>query len=331
MWFRFMKGGRAVFRLRICMAAATAALGMTVSGCGDEKQIEREQAYRQTGLERMDQGDYAGAVKAFDQALRERVGIVSNLEEDINFYKAFAQIEAGKLSDAIATYSAILDYDKKNADAYYLRGCAYMSAGQADDAASDFQKAADYEKNNGQMYAGIYEQLVLAGLLDDAAGYLEQGLKIKGDSASACLSRGRLYFVSGNYEKAESELNAALDKKEVLANLYLGRVFQAQGKNEEAKSYYEAYLEENPNDSKVLYELGQIAFENTDYEQAVSWFEEGMACKNVINKRELWSGKIAAMEYMGNFDSAKQEMEAYLESYPNDGAAQREYLFLKTR
>lgn len=326
-----MKGGSIIFRFRICSVIAAAALFAAAGGCGDGKQIEREQAHRKTGLECIDQGDYEGAVKAFDQALQERVGIVSNLEEDINFYKAYAQIESGKNADAVETYSAIIEYDKKNADAYYLRGCAYMSAGQAEDAAADFKKAADYEKDNGQMYAGIYEQLVMAGLLDDAAGYLEQGLKMKGDSAAACLSRGRLYFISGDYEKAESELNAALDKKEVAANLYLGRVFQAQGRKEDAKSYYEAYLEENPNDSKVLYELGQIAFENEDYEQAILWFEEGMACKNVMNKREIWAGKIAALEYMGNFDSAKQEMEVYLESYPNDGAAQREYLFLKTR
>jgi len=261
-----MKGGSIIFRFRICSVIAAVALLAAAGGCGDGKQIENEQAHRKTGLERIDQGDYEGAVNAFDQALQERVGIVSNLEEDINFYKAYAQIESGKNADAVETYSAIIEYDKKNADAYYLRGCAYMSAGQAEDAAADFKKAADYEKDNGQMYAGIYEQLVMAGLLDDAAGYLEQGLKMKGDSAAACLSRGRLYFISGDYEKAESELNAALDKKEVAANLYLGRVFQVQGRNEDAKSYYEAYLEENPNDSKVLYELGQIAFENEDYE-----------------------------------------------------------------
>lgn len=311
-----------------CLALLTAAC---TCGCGDKKQVESEQAYRQQGLALLDQGDYEGAVDAFNKALQERVGIVSNLEEDINFYKAHAQMEAGSVKDAIATYSAIIDYDKKNADAYYLRGCAYISAGQAKEAAADFQKAADNDKKNGQMYAGIYEQLVLAGMLDEAAAYLDQGLKIKGDGAAACLSRGRLYYVSGNYEKAEAELNAALDKKETTANLYLGRVLKAQGQQEEATAYYEAYLEENPNDSKVLYELGQISFQEENYEQAVSWFEEGMACKNVMNKRELWAGKIAALEHMGNFEAAKQEMQVYLESYPNDGAAQREFVFLKTR
>ncbi len=311
-----------------CLALLTAAC---TCGCGDKKQVESEQAYRQQGLALLDQGDYEGAVDAFNKALQERVGIVSNLEEDINFYKAHAQMEAGSVKDAIATYSAIIDYDKKNADAYYLRGCAYISAGQAKEAAADFQKAADNDKKNGQMYAGIYEQLVLAGMLDEASAYLDQGLKIKGDGAAACLSRGRLYYVSGNYEKAEAELNAALDKKETTANLYLGGVLKAQGQQEEATAYYEAYLEENPNDSKVLYELGQISFQEENYEQAVSWFEEGMACKNVMNKRELWAGKIAALEHMGNFEAAKQEMQVYLESYPNDGAAQREFVFLKTR
>lgn len=326
-----MKSRKIVSRLRICSVAAAVVLLTAACGCGDEKLVQTEQDHRQAGLELIDQGDYEGAVAAFDKALNVRVGIVSNLEEDINFYKAYAQMEAGKTKDAVATYTAIIDYDKENADAWYLRGCAYMSDGQAENAAEDFKQASEYNKDNGEMYAGIYEQLVSAGLLDDAAGYLEQGLKIKGDSAAACLSRGRLYLISGNYEKAESELNAALDKKAVTANLYLGRLFQAQGKNEEAQSYYETYLEETPNDSKVLYELGQIAFEDGDYEQAISWFEEGMACKNVINKRELWSGKIAALEYMGDFDVARQEIEVYLESYPNDGAAQREEAFLKTR
>ncbi len=311
--------------------AAAVLLLTAACGCGDEKLVKSEQEYRQTGLALIDQGDYEGAIGAFNDALQVRVGLVSNLEEDINFYKAYAQMEAGKSKDAIATYTAIIDYDKNNAEAYYLRGCAYMSTGDAKQAAKDFAQAAKTNKDHGEMYAGIYEQLVMAGLLDEAAGYLDQGLKIKGDGASACLARGRLYSVSGDYAKAESELNAALDQKAGMANLYLGRVFQAQGRNEEAQSYYEAYLEENPNDSKVLYELGQIAFQADDYAQAVTWFEEGMACKNVINKRELWGGKIAALEYMGKFDTAKQELRVYLESYPNDGAAQREYVFLKSR
>ncbi len=318
---------------RICMPVIAAVLlsAAAVSGCGDAKQVNKELAGRKTGLEYIDKDDYDNAILAFNKALGERAGIVSNLEEDINFYKAFAQIEAGKTQDAIRTYTALIEYDEKNADAYYLRGCAYISTGKNKQAVSDFEQASKAKKDSGAMCAGIYEQLMSAGLSGEAASYLKQGLELKGDDAASCLARGKLYLLSGDYEKAETELGNALELKDPAANLYLGRLFQAQDKGEEARSYYEAYLQDNPNDSKVLYELGQIAFLQGNFEEAVSWFEQGLSCKNILNKRALWTGRIAALEYAGNFPGALDEVNRYLEQYPNDAAAQKELLFLQSR
>lgn len=310
--------------------AAILLVMSVVSGCGDAKQVENEQSLRQIGLNQLDKGDYESAIHAFDKALNERVGIVSNLEEDINFYKAYAQIEAGKTQDAIDTYTALIEYDKKNSDAYYLRGCAYMSTEDTDLAVEDFEQAIKYKDDSGELYAGIYEQLMDAGLSEEAASYLEQGLELKGDSAAACLTRGRLYLAGGYYDKAVTELKAALEKKEMSANLYLGETFRAQGKKEDAKAYYEAYAKDHPQDSKVLYELGNLAFEEGAYNEAVSYYEQGLSCKSIVNKQGLWSGKIAALEYKGDFAGAKQEMESYLESYPQDEQAKREYIFLKS-
>ena len=81
----------------------------------------------------------------------------------------------------------------------------------------------------------------------------------------------------------------------------------------------------------MLYELGQIAFLQGNFEEAVSWFEQGLSCKNILNKRALWTGRIAALEYAGNFPGALDEVNRYLEQYPNDAAAQKELLFLQTR
>lgn len=335
-----------VCRMRMCTAAAAAGLLLSVAGCGDKKQVENVRSYRQIGLNQLDSGDYESAINAFDKALNERVGVVSNLEVDINLYKAYAQIEAGKTQDAIETYTALVDYDDKNADVYYLRGCAYISIGQTEPAVEDFKQAVKYKKDSGELYASIYEQLTQAGLLDEAADYLDQGLKIKGDGIAACVSRGRLYLASGGYASAETEFKSALDQVEeenqknkkndsknegMAINLYLGEAIRAQGRDEEAGEYFEAYAEENPSDTKVLYELGKIAFEDGSYHQALAYFEQGMSCEGIINKRELWSGKIAALEYIGDFDVAQQEMKEYLESYPEDAKAKREYTFLKTR
>lgn len=312
------------------LAAVLLAAGLT--GCGSSKQqVENEMSCRQIGLNQLDKGDYESAINAFNKALNEHTGKVTNLEEDINFYKAYAQIEAGKTEDAIETYTALVEYNKKNADAYYLRGLAYMSIDDPELAVEDFESAVKYKKDSGELYAGIYEQLTSVGMEEEAADYLERGLEIEGDGADACLARGRLYLASGDYDSAMAELKSALKQEETLANLYLGEAASALGSSEEAKGYYDAYIKEHPDDAKVLYELGRIALEEGAYHQALSYFEQGLAGKNIMNKRELWSGKIAALEYTGDFAGAKQEMEAYLLAYPDDEAANREYLFLKTR
>lgn len=311
--------------------AAAVIMLTAVSGCGDAKQVEAAKSYRKTGLQLLDAGDYEKAIQSFNEALGQRAGIVSNLEEDINFYKAYAQMESGKTKDAVSTYTALIEYNKKNADAYYLRGCAYISQGKKKEALQDFEEAEKNKKDSGAMCAGIYEQLMAAGLEKEAAPYLKQGLSVKGEKGPECLTRGKLYLLSGDYEKAETELGEALEQKEPSAELYLGRLFQAKGDSGQSANYYEAYLQDNPNDSAVLYELGQLAFVQGEYDKAVTWFDQGMGCENIMNKRALWSGKIAALEYAGDFPAALQEMENYLENYPQDDEAQKEYIFLKTR
>ena len=41
--------------------------------------------------------------------------------------------------------------------------------------------------------------------------------------------------------------------------------------------------------------------------------------------------EIIAYEYSGDFASAKECMEDYIEKYPDDSDAEREYQFLETR
>lgn len=47
--------------------------------------------------------------------------------------------------------------------------------------------------------------------------------------------------------------------------------------------------------------------------------------------QKLMASEITVYEQQGDFDTALQKMEIYLESYPDDADAQREYTFLKTR
>lgn len=305
-------------------------LAVALTGCTNEKQ-ENEDAYRQIGINCMAQKDYEGAVSAFDSALNQKIGKIGEEEIDICYYKAAAQYASGDTDGAIATYNALLDYDDTNADAYYLRGTMYLVLGDTSASQADFTSAVTNNSEDYELYVNIYEQLNGAGLTTEASGYLNQALEIKGDSAKDHLWKGRIYQLLAEYENAETELNAALEKKSLEANLYLAQIYEAQGDEATATTYYQTYLDSGEADSEVMYALGNVEMNKENYQGAISYFKSGLEMEEVTNEQELMQNLVIAYEKAGDFSSAKTMMEQYLENYPEDEAAQREYIFLCTR
>ena len=309
---------------------AAAVLVASLTGCTNEKQ-ENEDAYRQIGINCMEAKDYEGAISAFDSALSQKIGKIGDEEIDICYYKAAAQYANGDTDGAIATYSSILDYDEDNADAFYLRGSLYLVLGDTAAAQADFNSAVTNNSEDYELYVNVYEQLNGAGMTAEASDYLNQALELKGDSANAHLWKGRIYLMLSDYENAETELKTALDKKSVEANLYLAKLYEAQDDAETAASYYETYLDSGDADSEVMYALGMAEMSQENYQGAIEYFQSGIAMEEVTNERELLQNLVIAYEKSGDFSSAKTTMEQYLEDYPDDEDAQREYIFLCTR
>ena len=63
----------------------------------------------------------------------------------------------------------------------------------------------------------------------------------------------------------------------------------------------------------------------------ITYFDAALNLDEVPNKQELMKNEIIAYEYSGDFASAKECMEDYIEEYPDDSDAEREYQFLETR
>jgi tetratricopeptide (TPR) repeat protein len=97
-----------------------------LTGCGSGDKEKDKDAYRQYGINCIENGSYDDAVDAFQKALDQSVGSVGAEELDICYYKAKAQYLSGDVDGAIDTYTAIIDYNK-DSDAYYLRGCIYFA------------------------------------------------------------------------------------------------------------------------------------------------------------------------------------------------------------
>ena len=310
------------------LAGLTAVL--LLSGCENEKEKNME-AYRQYGINCMEQEDYDGALKAFQKALDQSNGKIGKKELDICYYKAEAQYRSGDSDAALGTYNSILSYDKNAADAYYLRGNLYYALGDGEKAAEDYQKAVSADKDNYELYIGIYESLAANGQESDGETYLNDALKIKGDKENDNLQKGRIYLLLNDYDHAKTCLQKALDAGNTDANFYLSQVSEATGDSDAADSYVQAYLDSGNVDSEDMYEIGKQQMDKGDYDHAVTYFEAGLAMDEVPNKQALMKKCIAAYDYKNDFESAKKMMADYVEAYPDDQDAAREYVFLQTR
>lgn len=301
-----------------------------LAGCGEEKP-DAKATYRQMGIEYMEQGDYASAIAAFESALGQDVGTVGAEELDISYYKAAAQYAGGDAEAAMTTYNAILDFDEEAYQAYYLRGCLYCKQGNMEAAKADFANAVKYNSEEYELYLNIYENLISAAEETEALGYLTKALAIKGSEVTNLEYRGQIHYLLGEYDTAVLELEEAIKAGSTYANLYLAKCHEAMGDGSTAEGYLKTYIEAVPADAAALNELGEIMLGKEQYAEAVSYFEQALACEVVSNSRVIMRNLITAYEYNGNFDKAWELVQAYVTLFPEDAEAQREYVFLKNR
>lgn len=325
-----MKRNQRIRGKKLAVAAVTLLVTVSLTGCAS-KNKENELLYRQTGIDYMENGNYTEAIAAFDSALSYCMGTIGDTELDICYYKAAAQYASGDLEGAMATYDALVAYDDKDADAYYTRGCLLLQTGENDKALEDFSKAVTYRSDDYELYIQIYENLAAHNLIEQGKEYLNQAFAIKGDDAEHLTYRGELYLMLGEYANAKEELEAALAKNSVRANLVMAQLFEVQGDMETAETYYTAYAESGATDAEVLNALARLAIARADYTTALSYVNQGLAMETTAGRRELLQNKVICLEYTADFTGAWQAAQEYVAMYPNDLDMQREYIFLKNR
>ena len=319
-------------KLSMVLCLLVLVLGMSaMTGCQSKESLEKEKQYRQSGIEKMEEGDYEGAVTLFQKALDQSLAEVGDLEIDICYYKAAAQYKSGDMEGALKTYKALISYDKKNPEPYYLRGCIYLKEGDSKKAQEDFDKAMELSSDDYELYVSIYENLMGVGETEAAENILNQALKLDGEDAEDYRERGHIYLLKGDYESARKELDKAINKEDTKALLYMAQVYDAQGNSSQAQALYESYSARNGSDSEALKTLGEMQMEMGNYQQALEFFQQALTADNVINEQAIRKSEIIAYEQMKDFASAKEKMAAYVEDYPDDQQAAREFVFLQTR
>lgn len=299
------------------------------TGCGNKRE-EKQKELRLKGITLMENGKYEEALEEFQKALDLSLGEINEEELDICFYKAEAQYKMGNIEDAMATYTAIIDY-KENAKAYFLRGNLYYSLGKEKKALKDYQVALEEDKKDYELYIGVYEALTAHGKEKEAKECLEQALEIRGKSAYDKMQKGRINFLLGEHQTALSLLEQAAKGREKKAFYYLAEIYTIMGDEASAKSNMDAYMESGAADSYILFQIANDELGKENPEMAIECLTSALKLENVPNKQIIMKTLVVAYEQNQDFASAKKIMKKYVEMYPDDMDANREYTFLETR
>lgn len=327
-WMRY------IGKMRVQIISLLAVFSMATGvGCGsrDKTALQKELQYRQSGINEMSNKDYAAAAKTFQKALDQSLAVIGDLEIDICYYKIAAQYNSNDIEEALKTCQALIDYDENDASAYYLRGSIYLKNGDLKRCKADFDKIFKLDENNYQYYTSIYESYKSAGKDKEAEKVLSKVLGLRAKEPEEYRYKGYAFYLQGDYAKAMSSLDKAINMKDTQALLYLAQVYDAKKEKKKARELYESYASSNANDADSLNILGCKWLREKEYKKALETFQMALKIENLTNEQELRRNEIVTLEYLARFKEARTKMKAYVKDFPDDTKAKREYEFLKTR
>lgn len=299
--------------------AAAAELGE------NEKLICRGQ-----GIVYMGMMEYKKAAEAFLEALSYSDGWVQEVDYDINLYLAAAYTKDGKYGDAEEIYDAVLAMRPSDEDTIFLRGMARLRQGNYTEARADFDRVVELDGQNFDRLIEIYEALNSYGYKDAGQGYLTDALQ-NYESKMSQYDKGRMYYYMGDYQKAAIALEEAKSQQGLEAYLYLGKAYEATGDYNYATSVYNSYLAKNTANSRIYNQLGLCEMRKGEYTKALDAFQKGLEAEDEQVKQSLLFNEVVAYEHLGEYKKAAVLLESYLQTYPDDTEARREYEFLSTR
>ena len=291
---------------------------------------DSEEIWRYLGIACMGTGDYESAAEAFETALAEAGILPGELEYDINYYLGSCYYKLGRYEEALEIYDAIIALRPKDADALQLRGTVRLQLGDLEGMLGDYDRAISLDPTDYDRLLSIVEVLTDNGYEEEGLQYLTDAIESGGESLDN-YDLGRLSYYAGDYEAARVALEQLQSSTDSAVVLMLGRTYEALGDYNYATNVYKACIATDDDNAEVYNQLGLCYMKMSEYEEALEAFRSGIATGDTTILQSLQFNEIIACEYLGDFEEAKALMEEYVEAYPGDEKAAREYVFLSTR
>lgn len=291
-------------------------------------EIELEQAYRGEGVSLLKLNRYEEAIEAFETALAQERGS-KKFRKDIWMYKATAEYKNDQVSDALASCQEA-EALEEDAQCCLLRGKLELELAQYDAAEESFRKGIEKDTSYA-MYIDVYQSYVQKDMTADGEKYLKEALEMSAKSEEDYYQRGRVYFFMGDKDSASKELIKAANEGYGEAQLFLGKVYLSNDDPASARAMYQEYMTGEEGLARGYNGLALCDIAEGKYDDALSNIQKGLEIAETDEIQDLMYNEAVVYEKKLDFETARMKMEAYVNLYPDDKEAQKEYEFLQYR
>jgi tetratricopeptide (TPR) repeat protein len=169
---------------------------------------DRVVALTTEGNQFLSQGDYAEAVKKFEQAVA-----ISPDQEDLHYNLAIALAGLGKTAEAKKHYEEALRIFPEYAEAHNNLGNLLMNESKLEEAIGRFREAIKYSPENASFHNNLGSAFGRRGKVAEAIGEFEEAIKRSPTYVEARVNLANAFLSTGRVEDAIGQLDEALRLK----------------------------------------------------------------------------------------------------------------------
>lgn len=290
-----------------------------------------KKAYRGEGIAYYKAHDYKTAIEKFDKALA--VDELKEMNSDILSYKGKAQEKSGLYKEAAETFTKVIEENKNSGQAYEIRAGIFGKLGEYDKSLSDYDRAIKLEPGNYNFYIDKY--LLMLEMKDEkgAGEVLTKAAAINGTTEEDKFNMAKITYYQGDYDTALQMFGEAFGNGFTQSYYYLGLIYEQKKDYENAEVNYGKYLEskEGKDNGAAYNQAANCLMKLANYDEALVYIEDGLKLNDIDRNPDLKRSQIIIYEHLDRFEEAYKLVEDYLKAYPEDEAAQKEEIFLKSR
>jgi tetratricopeptide (TPR) repeat protein len=217
--------------------------------------------------------DYAGAAKMLEAALREDPRMA---QARLMLGTSYAELRRGK--DAEAQFDLVLKEDPHNVQALIGMASVLVEEGKTEDVIALCKRTLSLDERNAQAHTLLGEVYAAQKKPDEALPHFEKAMEIQPKLTRNRLNLATCLTESKQYDRAETLLKEIVEEhpRFPLANFTLGLLYEARGRQQEAKAAYAAEIAAYPQRFSARFNLGKLLFQLGDRPGSIEQMREVM-------------------------------------------------------